>query len=250
MNKAKRHALRFFVALLLFVVLLSTIKAQANVSFSAAISSSGTISYSSSSPPTPTPTPTPNGNNLAVIPTDWEDASDGGPVNVHFDYGVEHTPGSPSIRLDAGTSTSSTSADREEDLGWSGVSPGDHIVFSAWVKISDSGSGDNGVAGYGIRLGCDFYAAGYITGIAYAGAYTYPTPYDLVNANYVNWGTSGWVEKTLDFIVPSTVYADGGDMYSSGQAVTPSGIIPWVQVSMPTDSGQAWFADATLYINP
>ena len=112
------------------------------------------------------------------------------------------------------------------------------------MKTSSSSLGDNGVIGWGARLGIDFYNSGYITGISWAGAYTTKPTYQQVVENFVPWNTGTWTQRTLDFIVPSTVYDDYGAPH------TPTGMIPWMQVCKATDNGQAWFADATLYVNP
>jgi hypothetical protein len=170
-------------------------------------------------------------------------------ANVHFDTSVTYE-GTKSIRIDP--IGNSTNIGRECDSNWMAVSIGETIVFSCWMKTTASGLGDTSPQS-GARIGIDFYGAdpvtgGYITGIAYAGAYTQtPTSSQEAN-NYVSWGTSVWTLRTLDFVVPSVVYDP------SGHAVAPTGIIPWMQVWSSTyggsDPGQAWFADPTLYINP
>jgi hypothetical protein len=57
----------------------------------------------------------------------------------------------------------------------------------------------------------------------------------------------------MDFVVASSYPAAIGSGYPVGQMVTPTAIIPWMQVWSSTygaaDSGQAWFADAELYIS-
>jgi hypothetical protein len=63
--------------------------------------------------------------------------------------------------------------------------------------------------------------------------------------NFVPWNTIGWTQRTLDFIVPNTVYAE-----SNRAPHTPTSIIMWIQVLGTTDNANAWFADAELYINP
>jgi hypothetical protein len=159
-----------------------------------------------------------------------------------LDTNVEHTSGIPSIRIDA-HSSADTNIAREADSNWMAVSPGQHIVFSCWMKTSASSLGYNGVIGYGARLGIDFYDSGYITGISWAGAYTVNPTYQQVVNNFVPWNSATWTLRTLDFVVPSTVY----DV--NGHGHTPTGIIPWLQALLPSDAGSAWFADATLYIS-
>jgi hypothetical protein len=195
--------------------------------------------------PTPTATPTQISSSPNLIPSanywyPYEVSPAPCSVNVHLDNNVLFN-GNPSIRIDQHTGAD-TNTGREADTNWHGVSPGQHIVFSCWIKTSGSSIGYNSAVGYGGRIGIDFYNSGYVTGISWAGAYTTQPTYQQVVNNFVNWNTGTWTLRTLDFIVPSTIY----DV--NGVAHTPTGIIPWIQVQLSNDAGSVWFADATLYI--
>ena len=218
--------------------------------------------------PTPTPTPfpihismmssgtilpsLPNPTNLAPIPSAWYLTYGSGPQIIHLDNTVVHN-GKPSIRLDQHTSAD-VNVDRECDSIWLAVKPGDHIVFSCWMKTTSSGLGDTNPFS-GARIGIDFYDSKRITGVQSDGQHGYfPNEDDQAIANnYVNWGTSVWTKRTIDFVVPNTMGSDGY-YYSINQQRTPTGMIVWMQVWSSTygstDSGQAWFSNATVYINP
>ena len=223
---------------------------------------------------TPTPTPTPTQNplnsnqvvvvssgtilsssfptNLAPIPTAWPLDYGSGPQIVFLDNTVTHN-GNVSIRLDQHTSAD-VNTNRECDSLFFTVKPGDHVVFKCWIQISASGLGDTNPYS-GARLGIDFYDSHRITGVQSDGQHGFfPNETDQsVANNYVNWGTSGWVQKTIDLIVPNTFESDGS-YYPSYQQQTPTGMILWMQVWSSTygstDPGHAWFSDATLNINP
>jgi len=220
------------------------------------VSSSGTIVVASPTPspsavpspsPTPTPSPSPSPNNLAPIPNGWSLTYGADPQIIHLDTTVTYN-GNPSIRLDQHTSADLNTA-RESNSFWIPISPGDHVVFSCWMKTTDSGYGDTNPYS-GARIGIDFYSNKRIGSLQSA---TYPETDQSVRLNYVNWGTYQWTKRTIDFIVPQTVTADGYG-YPTGTLVAPTGMILWLQVWSSTygstDPGQAWFADARLYINP
>jgi hypothetical protein len=278
----------FFVMMLCFVTVLSLTMAKASVSASTMIASSGAINYYSpsnipsptSSPtptpvatpkptptltPTPTPTSTPSANNLVSIPRAWSSPtiggtastsnSIGGVANVILDNNVLHN-GNPSIRLDPVGSTPNYA--REVDAPWLNIKPGDHIVFSCWIKTSASSYGDTNPYS-GARIAIDFYANGYITAWQSLGQCIWDSKGGDIGAiqTYVNWNKD-WTLIVMDFVIPATVPANGayvgwGTQYSAGQKVVPTAIIPWMQVWSSTygatDSGKAWFADAQLTIN-
>jgi hypothetical protein len=279
----------FFVIMLCSATILSLTMVKALVSTSTGIASSGAINYDSLSKipsltptptptpavtpkptptltPTPTPTSTPSANNLVPIPRAWSSStiggtastsnSIGGVANVILDNGVLHN-GNPSIRLDPIGSTPNYA--REVDAPWLNIKPGDHIVFSCWIKTSASSYGDTNPYS-GARIAIDFYANGYITAWQSLGQCVWDSSGNDIGAKttYVNWNKD-WTLIVMDFVIPATVPANGafvgwGTQYSAGQMVVPTAIIPWMQVWSSTygatDSGKAWFADATLYINP
>jgi hypothetical protein len=212
---------------------------------------------------TPTSTPAPNLNNRTPFPRAWEHPSIGGTSTGHS-IGNPNTDdsnlmidqstlynGNPTIRIGPAGSTANPA--REIDGPWFGVKPGDHIVFTAWIKITASSIGDTTPCS-GIRIGIDFYASnGDITGTASPdGSVWSPTGGWPAGQTFVNWGTSTWTQIKMDFIVQSQYLGApiGYSNYSPGQMVTPICIIPWVQVCGSNDQGQAWFADSQLYINP
>ncbi len=212
--------------------------------------------------PTLTPTPTPNptitalpafSTNLEPLPDAWGGYSLGygiiftsvippsQPQITALDTGVLFD-GQPSIRLDRYVSPSENT-EREVNGNTLTVSPGDHIVFSCWMKTSSDSLGYDGIAGYGARIGVSFYDSRLIADISWTGDYTLNPSYQQIKDNYVPWNTGSWTLRTLDFVVPSAVYD------STGVAHTPTAIIPWMQATPVTDAGSAWFAEPTVYIN-
>ena len=224
--------------------------------------------------PTPTPTPTPTSipsttSNLTPFPTGWEAPSIGGTssawsvglsgvTNVVLDNSVLYN-GQPTIRIDP--TGSSTDPDRENDGPWITVHPGDHLVFSGWVKTQASTIGDTYMY-HGICLGVDFYGAnGRICGVSSPTGQPW-TPsggYPSDNgAEFVSWGHTSWVQIKIDFTVASQYPADtfgsgfGTNFaYSVGQMVAPVALIPYFWcMNSSGDTASAWFAGAVLYINP
>lgn len=185
--------------------------------------------------------------NLAPIPTGWFFSYGSGHQIIQLDTTVVHN-GNPSIRIDQHTSADVNTA-RECNSIWIPVKPGDHLVFKCWIKISNSGYGDTNPYS-GARIGVDFYDSLRIGSLQ---SPTYPETDGGVLANYVHWGTNGWVQRTIEFIVPNTMPTDGYPR-SAGGSYIPTGVILWMQVWSSTygstDPGQAWFANAEFYINP
>jgi hypothetical protein len=184
--------------------------------------------------PTPTPTPTPvNLTNLAPIPEGWDTTRDLSTYRqfAHLDYTILGPSGKPSIRLDYDRSGN------ERDIFpvnyWQNLKPGDHVVFSIWIKTSNSSLGMNGNPSEGGRIGIDFYDP--VDGNRYGINEQYSVP--LVRAgSFVSWGTATWTQFIYDVTVPLGSHING--------------MIAWIQVLEVNDRGQAWFADAQLYINP
>jgi hypothetical protein len=205
--------------------------------------------------PTPLPTATPPPTSTNLSPFDPSAVFSASPAWLTYNYypesysSIVHIDtsvvfnGQDSIRIDPHTSSDDNVA-RECDASDISISPGEEVIFSVWMLTSSSTIGDNNVIGDGARIGVDFYNNQYITGISWAGSYTPNPTYQQVVNNFVPWNTGTWTLRTLDFIVPSTVY----DV--NGVAHTPSCIIPWMQVNAVNDGGQAWFADPQLYIIP
>jgi len=225
--------------------------------------------------PTPTPTPTPTSipsttSNLTPFPTGWEAPSIGGTssgwsvglsgvTNVVLDNSVLYN-GQPTIRISP--TGSSIDPDRENDGPWITVHPGDHLVFTGWIKTSASSIGDTYIY-HGCAMGLDFYGAkGRITGCSSPTGKTNPSsssgPWPSDNGGtFVSWG-KGWTQVRMDFVVQSQYPADylgsgfGTNFaYSPGTKVTPTALIPFFSVMDSSgEQGVAWFAGAVLYINP
>jgi hypothetical protein len=207
--------------------------------------------------PTATPTPTPypsSAQNIAPLDSaHWGTYESYPPpsypvlYNNHIDSTVLFN-GHSTLRIDPHTS-SDTNTVRESDSLWFPVKPGDHIVFTCWMKVQ-TGSSSTFYPQCGARIGVDFYNSHYLTGISWAGQYVYPWQSWTQQAVADNWvcdaNGGAWQHRTLDFIMPNFVHND----ISDGMEV-PSGMIPWMQAG-PYDSTQSsvWFADPQIYINP
>jgi hypothetical protein len=198
--------------------------------------------------------------NLGLIPKAWSSETNGQQfalgfsANIVLDNNVLNN-GKPSIRIDPHTGND-VNVLRECDGPWLDVKPGDHIVFSVWIKTTASSYGDTSTQSGG-RIGVDFY--GSLGGIRPILTPDGNPNFDDKDNTYVHWGTSTWTKMTMDFYVAPTydyVYASTGSTgrYPDGALVTPTGIIPWMQVWSGTyggdDSGSAWFSNSELYINP
>jgi len=249
----KTPAFTLLLILIACILLLSQVDAAISTS-QIVLTASGTITYAtptstpmSTPTPNPTATPTPSpiptstpsaNNNLAPLPAAWDLTYGTGPQIIFLDSSVTFN-GEPTIRLDQHTSADMNSA-RECNSGGYSIKPGDRVVFSCWMKTTASGYGDTNPYS-GARIGIDLYASS--TRIGALQSATYPDTDVGVRLNYVNWGTSQWTKRTIDFVVPQTI---GG--------ATPTGMILWLQVWSSTygstDPGQAWFANTELYINP
>ena len=280
-NLMKKRKYLVFLVLIMLCYSLFPSGTRAQSSSQISISSQGSINYaptptasptpSPSPTPTPTasPTPTPTPSNLTPFPTGWETPSIGGTssawsvglsgvTNVVLDNSVLYN-GQPTIRIDP--TGSSTDPDRENDGPWITVHPGDHLVFSGWVKTQASTIGDTYMY-HGICLGVDFYGAnGRICGVSSPTGQPW-TPsggYPSDNgAEFVSWGHTSWVQIKIDFTVASQYPADtfgsgfGTNFaYSVGQMVAPVALIPYFWcMNSSGDTASAWFAGAVLYINP
>ena len=203
---------------------------------------------------------------MAIVPDDWRVGETwNAPTYLETNSAYWHN-GHQSIRMEKGTDATKSREilDGNQNLNWViYVKPGDHIVYSVWMKTNASTIGDK-TASSGIRLGIDFYTNNgtqnqRIIGVQspdgqfptlMGGVLTFPSNQYL---NYVNWG-SDWQQRTMDFIVPNQYPSDGFGSFPAGQMVTPTQIVPWIQVwsdvNGNADNGIAWFADAILNINP
>jgi hypothetical protein len=187
------------------------------------------------------PTPTPN---LAPMPYGWEQWGGNPPNNrvpqyLFIDTAVTHD-GHASLRMEADYDITGSERDAfpKPPNYWIPIKPGDHIVFTCWMKLN-AGDGSDSKPYDGARLGIDFYDnVGWLAGTSSPDGD--PTnPAAKVIANWVNWGTTQWAFRKIEFFVLQTY---GGKV--------PTGMIPWIQVLPQGNTGYAWFADCELYVNP
>lgn len=206
-------------------------------------------------PQVPTPSPLPPvppkpAVNLAPLPSAWYLTFGEGEQIIQLDYNVTFN-GQPSVRLDPHVPGVDVNSAREVNSIAFSVKPGDRIVFSCWIKTSESGFGDTDPFS-GARIGIDFYGEGLrIRGWQSA---VYPETAQTIQQNYVPWGTGEWIQKTIEMVVPQTFRSDGYLGYPRGVQVNPTTMVLWMQVWSSTygatDPGQAWFANPQLFINP
>jgi len=274
-----------YIFLLSALIILSflTVQAIQSQSTTRALTFSGSKRHSTPTPspsptPSPTPTPTPSptssssGTNFAPIDpscahtynwmVSWYS-------NLAWDYTTEYVSGVPSVEImPVGNSGNSAC---ECDLSGSSsnypyvdvpVVPGDTVVFSAWIQIS---GGTYSTPYAGARIGIDLNAvcwnaqcSAYVRVNLYGlSSPTYPDSDSGTIQNYVPVGTSGWVERTISFTVPSTQFTN--DNYSgqtlsalSGGTTTAleiSQIGCWMQVwGTGTSTATALFTDTSLQI--
>jgi len=222
-----------YISFLFFIILFSSFlpyTTQAQLSSHITLSSQGSIAV-----------------NLAVIPDDWGLTYGSGPQIIYLDYNVTHN-GHVSVRLEPHTANDVNTA-RECDGTWYLTKPGDHIVAKCWIKTDNSTPAENADPYHGGRIGIDLYGSkpdGSLAGIVDG------YPHDGAEHLYsmVMWGTTVWTQKTWDFIIPSTIYTKT----TSGQTIDPTQvthIVMWMQAMQVNDGtaiGNAWFADAELYI--
>jgi hypothetical protein len=203
----------------------------------ATMGSNGSISYHTST-------------NLATIPTFFSgDITGGYAPYASVSYTTTHN-GNPSIRIGPDYSSRQT---REVDGKWVNIHPGDHVIFSCWIK-TDSFSGTT-YPWSGGRIGIDLYIP---VGDGSVSIIDDGHPTDQESSKgicVVGWGKD-WTKVTWDFVVPSTVYYSARE-WISGQLVTipiPNGAqiggcIVWLDARELKDSAYAYFADSELYIN-
>jgi hypothetical protein len=166
-----------------------------------------------------------------------------------IDYSVSHDS-NPSIRV----GPDYIRGTREVDGAWIEVNPGDHIVFTAWIKTSTYTSKDPMV---GARIGMDFYiTTSQGTGIATIDAAGHQAghPNDNENAateGRVPWGND-WTQITWDLYVPTTyfTYVTKSTGVTFCNPVQISSMVTWLDARGVTDNAYAWFSDTQFYINP
>jgi hypothetical protein len=268
---------------------LSVVSAQSNgSSVGAVLSSSGVINYTPTPSPTPTatpsptpqvtplptPTPTPMSTNLAVMPEwcanpwrgiggDFDEGTLTYPVTAHGNSNCfKISPNAGYISYAEGQGWTGLN---EVNCGWTGsqwvalVSPGDHVIWRAWVWVDPSTAGQT--AG-GLALGADMFDVNgnRVTELCPHDGQGYP--FNGRTRIWAPWGSTGWVELWMEFDILSTYYGDGqgGPMpthfYSQGEPCTSIGrLVPWFnlqayQSGWQNEHASAYVWGMEFYINP
>ncbi len=245
------------------------ITTRAQVSIQVNISSSGSIAISKPSPsptpsptpkpsstPTPSPTPTPTGspsNLVCINDGQWYADSTWGlapTLNVALDTSAsDEYQGNPVWLITSNSENSGV------DHCIDSIAPGDTIYFSCWIKTgSATQSSDANNPQAGGRIGIDMYGSGGdICGLCTPDGVGNPT--NSYNT-YVEFGKSTYAQVTMQFTVPATyTYVNQGldTSYSSGQQVTPTWCILWLQVWGPGytsgETAKVWFSDPVFTVN-
>ena len=235
----KRKCLTFLFCLILCYSLFQ-LTARAQSSLQVTVISQGSITYPSSNVNLATITPI---NTFSLI----YDPSY--PQFSFLDSAIYYT-NAPSIRIQP----ASVAGAREADGIWYNVKPGDHIVARCWIKV-DALAGfvfkpNDATTWRGGRILVDLYGHGHWLD-------SHPQDGAEDESSCVSWGTSGWVLKTWDFIIPNTVYQVPVpyDPHPGGYT-GPSQIDSIVMVLTcglhggALDRANGWFSDPVLYINP
>jgi hypothetical protein len=161
--------------------------------------------------------------------------------NVYYDNNGHN--GNPAWRLNLGEGAPGSSVNPNSqgimsvDFWNAPLKPGDHIVFSAWLKTSAATNPvDINSAWSGAFIGMDMWGPG--------------GDICAINPVYVKFGTSSWTQVTLDFIVLPT-YTVGSlqataSTYHAGDQVAPTYAIPYFGVwgnGYFNEQGTGWFSD-------
>jgi hypothetical protein len=146
----------------------------------------------------------------------------------------------------------------ESNGNWTAAKPGDHVVFTAWIKTGASTQAGGAQYGDGARIGIDFYSdVGRIGQYCADGTPAWDSvgnnaSFDATRAWVVPFG-SDWTKRTMDFIMPNFVTSDGVSIagYTAGQQVESTGFIPWMaQVSFGwLDQATVWFGDVSVEVS-
>lgn len=191
--------------------------------------------------------------NLAVIPYDWGDYAgniiyNGGPQICFLDPNVVRTLGKPSVRLEPHTVNDLNFAG-EVNGKWYPTKPGDRWFAKCWMKTDNSTPAENADVYHGARIGIDFYAPKGDGTICIVDGYPHDGQEHI--DGMVRWNTPNWTLRTWNSIIPSTLYTKN---LSTGETIPATPIthfVLWMQRMANIDSpGNAWFADAELYLNP
>jgi cell division septation protein DedD len=195
-----------------------------------------------------------------------------------IDY-VNITPTSqPSVKTTAGAYGTN-----EVNFGWFyTLVPGDHVVFSAWVKTDASDDEDMQA---GAVIGFDLYVTGTVgsvpvTGQASDGVTTETHPngegggvpggeqgWGATSFGYTQFGEAGnicripwgtdWTYMEWDFTVPATYYpyvycnmGSGNQFYALDSSEQIIGISPWSGHKAWDNPTYSYCGDTILYVNP
>ena len=195
----------------------------------------------------------PNNSNLEPLSAFYADMNGAALSYASLDKSTLHNS-SPSIRV----GPDYVRGTREVDGAWINVKPGDHIVFSAWIKSNSFSSGD---PYSGVEIGWDFYinsSRGYGIATIDSEGHQAGHPNDAEIAQnystltggttYVPWGTD-WTLVTWNFYVPTTyyTYVTTGAIHSCNP-VQINSLVPWLGGRDVTANTYCWFADPTLQI--
>lgn len=253
------------------------------VASSQAIHMTGSIAYPSPSlsptpMPTPTPTPATNSKNLAPLPDGFTYALTGQTgigyptYSSKIIYPVTWQDKTTLKLLNyavAPFTGGSGKYDRELDSKFytNSIKPGDVVTFKAWFWTESSTNGDNGNPLFGANIEIDplgpngrICAVNNLNGIGktdYDPTQAGSNGYDNSGYDYSNtcvpWGSGAWVQLSMTWKVPNTLYADAFNPgYSQGTVVQPTGFCAIIQVasSRPGSEGAAVYISGTeLYIN-
>ena len=220
--------------------------------------------------------------NLAVMPDDFHTDNFDSDGNSLWTYLVWDTSvtfgGNPTLRMDKLNGERSS---RECYFKFRSVQPGDHVVYSVWVKTDTfatetyrSGGGPvvdlwgrfdgtmrncmtipqwivwaDGVAINGYWQGPN----GDVANCEYSvfpvgGVYPSIAGHLPIHSNHkIQWNTSTWTQITYDFVVPNTYFYVIGDSAVKSQIQY---IAPNLETREFEDDASAWFGGCELYINP
>lgn len=199
--------------------------------------------------------------NLEPISAFYPDMNGAAASYASLDYGTLHN-GDVSIR----TGPDYVRGTREVDGAWLNVKPGDHIVFSAWIKTATYTSNSQYS---GAEIGLDFYIhsnLGYgIATVDTAGHQAgHPQNAEIEQdyssftggITYVHWGQD-WTQITWDLTVPTTYYnyvtiSSNSLPFApySCSSVQIDSVVPWFEGRDVSANANCWFADPVFLINP
>jgi hypothetical protein len=159
--------------------------------------------------------------------------------NVLYSTSTEYD-GNPSWEITTGVNNYGVDQQRID------ISPGEVVTMSCAILTGGSAS-----AGYGARIGLDFYGSQGRIGQANDVQDVNAEKPTNTNVDDVAYGSSSWTVVTWQFTVPSDYQSDGGGPYASGSMVPITQCIPWCGVWSNNGYAAApvWFSDFQFYIS-